>query len=406
MLCKDKMYLVAGNVDDSIKSQTTVYDITLFKSFVDFEKYVDSTPVIIDTLVLTTNELQFTNTNMMRLLAILDSPFMKIKGNVVYLVDNTYDLKTINDFLNSKSLTSWAVYQGDLSNKFISEIVSGEGRQTVEGQVDIVTYRIRASDYVKQQTSLKYESDDNDYMTDENMLRDIPDEVEPEDINPTTEAIAKVNYVVGDNSIERTLMAFFLAQYRSMERKTIIIEKDSEYHTLTEFVTKTGIDCEFITIDEIVDDITSVINTIRATAKKLIVIGCIKRMVYDYNFIMDILQSNLKTDVSYFIRECNYEETPYGRTYSIVVKNTVPDVLKCCNSLKFDIIPDDVTFIGMQLGNLGPVNITSKEMNAVITSVLGKNGIVAQVIKTEGVLLKGDEVVYDILGILNRTDRG
>lgn len=405
MIRRDKMFLIAGNIDDSIKSQSTIYDIKLFKTFVDFERYVDATPVIINTLVLTTNELQFTNTNMVRLLNILNSPFMEIRGSVIYLVDNTYDLQTIHQFLTSKGITDWAVYQGDLSSKFISDIVNGEGRETVEGQVDIVTYRIRASEYIKQQQNLKYASEEDKYMTDEDLLQGVPDEEEPEDIKPTIDRDAMVNYIVGDNSKERTLMAFLLAQYRSLRDKTVIVEKDCDYHTLTEFVTKSGVDCELITVDELLEDITRSISIIRETSKTLIVIGAIKRVGYDYNFIMDILQSNLKHEVAYFIQECDYDETPYGRLYSIVVPNNVPDVLKCCNSLKYDINPDDATFIGIQLGTLGPVNITSDEMKAIITKVLGKNNIVAQVVKVSGIVLQNEEVIYDILGILNRADR-
>ena len=108
MILKDKMFLIAGNIDDSIKSQTSVYEITLFKTFVDFEKYVDENPVIIETLVITTNELQFTNTNMIRLLNILNSPFLEIKGNVVYLVDYTYKISVINDLLSNRGIMNWA----------------------------------------------------------------------------------------------------------------------------------------------------------------------------------------------------------------------------------------------------------------------------------------------------------
>lgn len=402
MILKDKMFLVAGNIDDSIKSQTSVYDITLFKTFVDFEKYVDVNPVIIETLVITTNELQFTNTNMTRLLNILNSPFMEIKGSVVYLVDYTYKVNIINDLLSNRGIMNWAIYQGDLSPSFISNIISGEGRDTIEGQIDLVTYRIRASEYIKQQQALKYKSDEEKYFTDEDLLGDIPNEEEPEDVKPSITTDMVVDYIVGFDNLERTLMSFILAQYRALQGKTIIVEKDAQYHLLTEMVTKSGIDCEFVMIDSLFYDITQTLNLIRETFKKLIVIGCKKKMTYDYNFLLDILQSNLKENVSYLIRECSFEETPYGKSYTIVIPNTVPEVLKCCNFLKYDIVPKEVTFIGMQLGNLGPMLITREEMQAVISQVLEKNNIIAEVVKADGILLKGDEITYDILSIVNR----
>ena len=402
MILKDKMFLIAGNIDDSIKSQTSVYEITLFKTFVDFEKYVDENPVIIETLVITTNELQFTNTNMIRLLNILNSPFLEIKGNVVYLVDYTYKISVINDLLSNRGIMNWAVYQGDLSPSFISNIISVEGRDTVEGQVDLVTYRIRASEYIKQQQALKYQSDEEKYLTDEDILGGIPNEEEPEDIKPSIITNIIINYIVGYNNIERTLMSFILAQYRALQGKTLIIERDAEYHLLTEMVTKSGIDCELILIDEVFHDISQTLKLVQETFKHLIVIGCKRRMTYDYNFLVDILQSNLRNDVSYLIRECSFEETPYGKAYTIVIPNTVPEILKCCNSLKYDIVPEEVIFVGMQLGNLGSMAITREEMQAIIKHVLEKNKVEVEIVKVDGILLKGDESTYDILSIVSR----
>lgn len=63
---------------------------------------------------------------------------------------------------------------------------------------------------------------------------------------------------------------------------------------------------------------------------------------------------------------------------------------------------NSVTFIGMQLNDLGPVNISSNEMGAVISTVLEVNGIMAQTIRVSGIKLKGEDSAYDILGIINR----
>lgn len=125
-------------------------------------------------------------------------------------------------------------------------------------------------------------------------------------------------------------------------------------------------------------------------------------MTYDYNFLVDILQSNLRNDVSYLIRECSFEETPYGKAYTIVIPNTVPEILKCCNSLKYDIVPEEVIFVGMQLGNLGSMAITREEMQAIIKHVLEKNKVEVEIVKVDGILLKGDESTYDILSIVSR----
>lgn len=405
MIVKDKLFLIAGNVDDSIKSSTAVYDIRIFKSFTDFENYVNLNRVKIDTLVLTSDELQFTNTNMTRLINLLDSPFVSVTSSVIYLVDNTYDAKAINEFFSDAGLTRWSVYQGDLGPKFISEVLSGERRDTVEGQVDLVTYRMRTEDYMRMQ-QLKKEgldsSDNRQYQTDEMLLSGIPDEEVPETIVPEGDKEVQISYIVGADIMERTVLAFLVAQYRALTGKTLIMDKDSEYHRLSDIVTKAEIECEMIDVRDLCKDITKTIRSIRQTQKKLIVISCYDRYDYEYNFIMDVLEANLRNDLYYMVRECDYDETPYGRPYSIVVRNTVPDVLECCSSLKYEVNPDTVSFVGMMLGNLGPVNINSDEMNAVISQVLEKNKIFTTTIKIDGVKLKGGEASYDILSVIGR----
>lgn len=407
MILRDKMFVVAGNLDDSIKRQTSLYDIRLFKSFVDFESYVNNIPVVLDTIVITSDELAFTATNMTRLKNILDSPFLKITGHILYLVDFTYDVDVINKFLQDRELNNWVVYQGNLSVRFITDIVTGDARQTEEVQTELVTYRVRASEYYKKMSAEQgsTEDDDNKYFADEELFDDVAKEEEAEDINPASDDILSVNYVVGD-TVERTVMAFLIAQYRALTGKTIILEKDWEYHTLTNMVLASGIKCHLALVEDLMRDSTSTLNAIRRSKEKLIVVGTKERKKFNYNFIMDLLESNLRESIYFMVRECDFAETPYGRYYTVTMPNTSPEILRACNQLKYLPDKEKVTFVGVQACNLGPVNVTSKEMGAILSVVLEQNGLAAKVVKIEGILLKGDEVVYDILGILNRGNKG
>jgi len=402
MYAKDKLYLIAGNVDDSIKSASSVYDIRIFKSYVEFEKYVENTPIIIDTLVVTSEELPFTNTNMARLIAVENSPFVKIKSSIIYLIDGTYDIKTVNKFFSEKGLSKWSVYQSDLSPKFISEILSGERRDSDEGQVDVVIYRYRAEDYLRQQQLKKQqESSEDAYVTDEDLLSGIPDEEEPIDIVPETTDDIRVNYVVGANKVERTTLVFIIAQYLSLNSgKTLIMEKDVEYHRLSDIVIHSGIDCMMIDVEELYQDISEAIKKIIKSDKKLIVVSCYNRYNYNYNFVMDLLEVALNGNVLNVVRECDFAEAPHGKKYSLVMPNTCPDVIECCNSIKYDIDPEMVTLVGVMIGSLGPVNINSDEIQAIATQLLEKDSLKATVVKVDGVALRGKELGYDILSII------
>lgn len=402
MIARDKLFIIAENVDDSIQAQVSAYDVKVFKTFTEFENYINVTPVVLETIVISERILPFNNQNMSRVIAVMASPFLKLTGNIVYLIGKNTDYNTVNNFLDTRDISNWAVYQGDLSVKFITDIIVGNGRKAQEGINEIVTYRVRASDYIKQQNQLKYENNRDKYLTDEDLLADIPSVEEPEEIVPTGEHQLITNYIVGDNTLDRPLMVLLLAQYLSMKQKVLIVEKDFEYHMLGELLTKSNIKFSYFTIDDMIRDVSQVINEIKLANQRLVFIGTKNRRKYDYNFIFDILQSNLKDNFDYMIRECDFDETPYGKYYTVVTQNTVPALLKCCNSLKFEIDTEKVTFVGMQSSNLGALNLTSNEMKAVIEQVLSCKGVAAQVVQANGLLLKGDNIVYDILSILNR----
>ena len=222
------MFVVSSSLDETVKSQISLYDITLFRSLTEFEKFVNTTPVVIDTLVFTTNEVAFTASNMQRVQAILSSPFIKLTGSVLYLVSENYNIKVINEYLTDKDLNNWVVYQGDLTVKYVMNMISGEGRDSTEAQLEVVTYRQRASEYVREHNLSESFSDDIHYTTDDEELAELPKEEEPELLNPTALNQTEVDYMVGD-SFECTLFSFLVAQYRALTGKTVIVERDWEY---------------------------------------------------------------------------------------------------------------------------------------------------------------------------------
>ena len=290
MISREKMFVVSEILDESIKSQTAVFDVRLFKTFVEFESYVEGTPIIINTLVVTSRELPFNNSNMTRLSNVVGSPFLRIDGQVIYVIDKSFDKKVVNKFFDSNNLgVEVVVYQNDLSLRYVTDIVTGEARDVQENKTYDVVYRVRASEYMKQQSTLSYDTLDKDYITDEDDMAGIPEEEIPEDVIPEATKDLEIKYICGEDREERTAMVFLLSQYLSLSSKTIIIEHDRKYHRLTEFYTKSQLDGLFITVMEIYQNVEEVINRIKNTNKRLIVIGTIERVKYDYNFLFTLL---------------------------------------------------------------------------------------------------------------------
>lgn len=402
MISREKMFVVSEILDESIKSQTAVFDVRLFKSFVEFESYVEGTPIIINTLVVTSRELPFNNSNMTRLSNVVGSPFLRIDGQVIYVIDKSFDKKVVNKFFDSNNLgVEVVVYQNDLSLRYVTDIVTGEARDVQENKTYDVVYRVRASEYMKQQSTLSYDTLDKNYITDEDDMAGIPEEEIPEDVIPEATKDLEIKYICGEDREERTAMVFLLSQYLSLSSKTIIIEHDRKYHRLTEFYTKSQLDGLFITVMEIYQNVEEVINRIKNTNKRLIVIGTIERVKYDYNFLFTLLYNNLRGYVDYMIMECDYHELPYNVNVVYVTSNIVPEIIKMATSIKQVVIPEKTKFIGMQMNTLNPCYVNTLEMLSIISAVLQKNGLDGQVLYSGGIKLKEDTVIYDIFSIIS-----
>lgn len=402
MVAREKMFVVSEILDESIKSQTTVFDVRLFKNYVDFESFIEGTPIIINTLVITSRELPFNNSNMTRLSTTLGSPFLRIDGQVIYVIDKDYDKKVVTKFFENNNFgVSVVIYQGDITLRYVTDIVTGEARDVQENKTYEVVYRVRASEYVKKQSTLSYETLDDDYVTDEDDMEGIPEEEVPEDIVPEANLDLQLKYVCGVDREERTAIVFLLAQYLSLSSKTIIIEHDKDYHRLTEFYTKSQISGLYISIMEIYQNVAEVINRIKQTPEKLIVIGTVERVKYDYNFLFTLLYNNLRDSVSYMIMECDFHELPYNVNTIYVSANTVPEILKLATSIVQPVIPEKTKFIGMQMNRLNPCYVNTPEMLSILSVILEKNKLDGQVLFTGGIKLKEDNSTYDIFSILN-----
>lgn len=402
MIAKEKMFVVAGNVDDSLKSATPIYDITIFPHFVAFKDYIENTPIVLGSIVISERELPFTNTNVAKLLDILAAPFLRLTGKCIYLISTEIPKDMVTAFLEENGIESVICYQGDLSAKFITDIVSGSARLADEAETEVITYRMRASEYALNQNIKKYESDDDGYITDEEALSGIPSIEEPELQVPSVDILTSTYYVVGKRSLERTLFTFIEAQYLSLTGKTLIMESDVLYHRITDMAFKSSVDFDYYDIEDICSNPSYVIAQIKNSVTNLVIVGAKNRVVYDYDFMMDLLISNLTGWVDYFVKECSFSQTPYGQYYSIVCPDTVPDILECCNSLAYDVDPSMVNMIGIRTSEKSEINCSSSEMADICRLVLDKPTLNCEVVEAKGINLKGEEVVYDVLSVIGR----
>ena len=171
---------------------------------------------------------------------------------------------------------------------------------------------------------------------------------------------------------------------------------------MTDMVLKSAVQFEYFDIGDMFNNVSEFMANIRNCAARLIYIGTKARVEYDYNFIYDMLVSNLLGWVDFFVRECDFKDTPYGSYYTIVCADNVPDILECCQSLRYAIDEDKVVMIGVRTNKATAVNVTSKEMSDIVNTVMDTQDIKTQVVEAGGINLKGDRVIYDVFSIIGR----
>lgn len=402
----DRLFIIAPNVDDSLKRFCPSYDIQIFSDFTAFEQYVETTPDIVHSVILTDTVLQFTGSNMQRLMNAIQSPFLTVKSRTIYLYGNNTSAKAVKQWTDSLDGFPISTYQGVIDDQFIIGIVNGKLRDADEEKVEEVTYRYRRSEYVEDQKIQKYETDNNQhYKTDEEELAGIPDVEEPEFYTAGSKEYMVEYPIVGLPSMARSVVAFIEAQYLSLSAKTIVIESDSQYHRLTDIVLKSGIEYDMYTINDLINNVGKTINEIKTSKTNLIVIGCTNKIEYSYTFVRTLLADVLKGFVQYFVYECDFKDTPYNANYAVVFDDTMPDVLKTVENLLYPVDIEKNVFVGVRYNNWQPYYLTTQELEDVLCNVLTKRELVAQTITINGSTLKKENSIYDLLSIIGRGNR-
>lgn len=389
MITKEKVFVVSSNVDDSIRNTSVYSDVTIFKTFREFEQYVDVTPIDVSMIIVNSKDLQFTNSSMTRLVNIINSTFVTLSGPLYYMVDDEDVKRKVDELCKRNSyINIKCVYSPTLYAKDVADILSGESLSSVETVTEIRTYRIRASDYIRSQRDKENLTYEDKYQNDEDELAGIPDEKIPEDLRATDYRKATRHTVCCDTVRERCAWVVLKAQYLSLEGKVLILERDIEYHTLYDMLSKIEIDIDFFDVTSIFRDCSGVINQIKSSKSKLIFIGSKNRVEYSYEVLMSILVSNLEEHIDYYIYETELNQIPYGSKVDVIMPTSVPEILKCVNSMSSISSYNDILFIGLDITNFGIVTISESEFKILLKEIFQENNIKSVVIKLKGLLLR------------------
>ena len=391
--------IVSSYIDSTIREYQVDVTFHLFKTLDELDNYVESTPLRADEIFLTKEILPNVNTSLNYFTQMLENPFLRV-DQVTYITEiASPEIASVKYIIDNKKYTNWEIIEGHLTREYVANIVNGTLRNEVLNPKRKAVYRVPKETYLKERLRNK-DSLEEEYTDDERNLANIPNMNIPEEPIVDHTPICEIYKICGEDSAERTTFAFLTAQYLSFSGKTLILERDTKYHRLTEYVTKTELpSVMLIEVADLINNPANTIEKIRQSGAKLIVVGAVERVEYRYNFLLSILYNNLMSDIKYFVQELDFEEAPTTEDYTAVFPSTVIGILRMAEAIDVTTV-HNAHFVGMNINQLDALLIpNSASASTIIRDVLEIAEAEVQIISVNSLKIGGDST-YDLRSIL------
>lgn len=391
--------IVSSLVDSTIREYQVDVTFHLFKTLDELDAYVETSPLRASELFLTKEVLPNVNTSLNYFTQMLENPFLKV-DKITYITEvDSPEIASVNYIIDQKKYNNWEIIEGHLTREYIAGIINGNLRNEILNPKRRAVYRVPRETFLKERLKNK-DSLEEEYIDDEKQLRGIPDITQVSDTVTESSRICEIHDVVGADCDERTAFAFLLSQYLSFSGKTLILERDVRYHRLTEFVTKSGIDnVMLVEVSELLKNPVKVIERIRASSAKLIVVGAIEYVEYNYSFILSILYNNLLGDIRYMVQEMDYAEAPTTEHYICAFPATIIGILSMCDNVDPSTV-GNAQFVGIDINQLPTLLVeNSQSVRLIMEDVLERTNIPVQLIRIRSLKIGGDSS-YDLRSII------
>lgn len=392
--------VLSGLVDSTLKEYQKDISFYIFKTLEELDEYVTHTPIRAETLFFTRDAIPQVNTSLNYLVNILDRVFFKV-DNVIYITEpDSHELKSIDFLIKDIGVSNWEVITGALTREYVTNVINGSARDDFTNTKRKAVYRVPKDAYVRERSKQSELMESEKYPDDDEILKEMPNEKIPVYIPPERGSTCQMYDIVGNDIIERTLFSFIIAQYLATKGKTLILERDWEFHTLGECVTKSGVKCGIFYVDDVLTDPLNTIERIRDCREKLVVVLCKRKFQYNYSFVFNLLHSRLLDNFVYAVREDVFGEEPTEGKYTVVFPNTMMGVLSMCKSINMNFIRY-TKFIGVHMDTLKELRLpTTDSISAIIEDVLNTHDIQNVELVSISSLIMGIESNYDLRSLL------
>lgn len=336
---KNSYTVVSRLADASVREIQPDTEYRLFENLTQLELYLTTKPIRCTTLFLSKDILGSTiNISLNALANILENKFFST-DRIIYITDYMYEEQSAINFIQERITHNIEVIRGNLSRDFVTSLLTGNLQQDDITPEKLARLRIKKASYVKE----RLESDDAElsetYISDDLALKGVSSvEITAID-NMTREGQCKLINITGLRSLERTSFAFMLGQYLSVQGKTIIIESDFEYLTLSDMVVRSGLEALLVNVEDWYDKPDEIIPLIRNTSKRLICIVSTSGKKFDYNFLQQLIYSNLSEYISYMVLEYDLDFTNSMQEYVVVMPNNIVKMIETLHNLRIRVSP-------------------------------------------------------------------
>jgi len=356
-------------VDSTVRDGQLDTDFILLRSLEELGDYIELTPIRAEKLYITKEILQHTNTSLSLLASMLENPFLAVEKVTFITEEKSREIPSIRYIIDRNGYKNWEIIEGFLTREYIHSIVTGTASKTELSMKRKVVYRVPRDEYILERAKER-SSMGQGYEDDEQLLKDIPAVTMPVDVRTERNSTCQNIHIAGLPCYERTVMSFVLAQYMSLSGKTLILEKDTEYHRLTEIATKSGVDYFYMDVTALFENVSEALERIRHCNENLIVVGCVPRTEYHYTFMLNILYSNLGDCISYMIVEEDMGEIPALEKHIVVLPTLIPDIIKTCEQVD-GLNLSHSSFVAVQFGGLNELRIdNSRALQVLLTDLL------------------------------------
>lgn len=392
--------VISSLIDSTIREYQTDVNFILFNTIDDLDKYIKTTPLRADSLFFTRDTIPYENTSLNYFATMLENPFLAV-DKIIYITEkNSKELASVRYITTVKGFANWEIIEGFLTRQYVSGIINGTLRTDTMSARRKAVYRVPREAYINNRIK-STDSLESSYIDDEKYFQNIPDETPTVETPPERESDCEIIHVVGDDCDERTIFAFLIAQYLSFRGKTLIIERDIEYHLLSEYVTKSKVDAYILEMEDVLQNPTKAIENIKRSSSQLICVVSTSRIRYSYAFIVNVLYNNLVSSVHYLVREDTFEEVPNTSPYVVAVPTTLPGILQACERID-PVFAHYANFVGINLKSLPEIRLNnSKAMGTIISDILGVEKV-NSIILNVSTLKIGGESGYDLGSILRK----